>query len=119
MGETTSDTFSLAFTTDFLRNAGGTAIIDGGLATELERHGADLNDPLWSAKCLLTSPHLIHRVYLLSLHFQLLLSFVVSVMVVWWKEMLSVMLRIIRNWLIAFPIYLISILLTIFVVLKG
>ncbi|KAF4360250.1 hypothetical protein F8388_020541 [Cannabis sativa] len=23
---------------------------------ELERHGADLNDPLWSAKCLLTSP---------------------------------------------------------------
>ncbi|XP_044501547.1 homocysteine S-methyltransferase 2 isoform X2 [Mangifera indica] len=50
--------------TDFLRKVGGTAVIDGGLATELERYGADLNDPLWSAKCLLTSPHLIHQVHL-------------------------------------------------------
>ncbi|KAM7501368.1 hypothetical protein LguiB_000272 [Lonicera macranthoides] len=50
--------------TDFLRNFGGVAVIDGGLATELERHGADLNDPLWSAKCLLTSPHLIRSVHL-------------------------------------------------------
>ncbi|KAF3436264.1 hypothetical protein FNV43_RR23356 [Rhamnella rubrinervis] len=49
---------------DFLRQAGGAAVIDGGLATELERHGADLNDPLWSAKCLLTSPHLIRAVHL-------------------------------------------------------
>ncbi|CAI0434038.1 unnamed protein product [Linum tenue] len=49
--------------TDLLRHSGGVAIIDGGLATELERHGADLNDPLWSAKCLLTSPHLIHTVH--------------------------------------------------------
>ncbi|XP_017978530.1 PREDICTED: homocysteine S-methyltransferase 2 [Theobroma cacao] len=49
---------------DFLRQAGGAAVIDGGLATELERHGADLNDPLWSAKCLLTSPHLIRSVHL-------------------------------------------------------
>ncbi|KAF5727050.1 Homocysteine S-methyltransferase 2 [Tripterygium wilfordii] len=49
---------------DFLRQAGGSAVIDGGLATELERHGADLNDPLWSAKCLLTSPHLIRTVHL-------------------------------------------------------
>ena len=52
--------------TDFLRQAGGVAIIDGGLATELERHGADLNDPLWSAKCLLTSPHLVRAVPPLS-----------------------------------------------------
>ncbi|XP_021607642.1 homocysteine S-methyltransferase 2 isoform X2 [Manihot esculenta] len=50
--------------TDFLSKSGGVAIIDGGLATELERHGADLNDPLWSAKCLLTSPHLIRTVHL-------------------------------------------------------
>ncbi|KAL1197618.1 Homocysteine S-methyltransferase 2 [Cardamine amara subsp. amara] len=49
---------------DFLKETGGFAVIDGGLATELERHGADLNDPLWSAKCLLTSPHLIHTVHL-------------------------------------------------------
>lgn len=47
---------------DFLRQVGGAAVVDGGLATELERHGADLNDPLWSAKCLLTSPHLIRQV---------------------------------------------------------
>ncbi|KAL4384649.1 hypothetical protein GQ457_15G023130 [Hibiscus cannabinus] len=50
--------------TEFLRQTGGAAVIDGGLATELERHGADLNDPLWSAKCLLTSPHLIRSVHL-------------------------------------------------------
>ncbi|KAL2535677.1 Homocysteine S-methyltransferase 2 [Forsythia ovata] len=49
---------------DFLLERGGVAVIDGGLATELERHGADLNDPLWSAKCLLTSPHLIRTVHL-------------------------------------------------------
>uniref|UniRef100_A0A7N0VC52 Hcy-binding domain-containing protein n=1 Tax=Kalanchoe fedtschenkoi TaxID=63787 RepID=A0A7N0VC52_KALFE len=49
---------------DFLRQCGGYAVLDGGLATELERHGANLNDPLWSAKCLLTSPHLIRRVHL-------------------------------------------------------
>lgn len=47
---------------DLLKQAGGVAVVDGGLATELERHGADLNDPLWSAKCILTSPHLIRTV---------------------------------------------------------
>ncbi|CAN4092915.1 unnamed protein product [Withania somnifera] len=49
---------------DFLRQCGGYAVVDGGLATELERHGANLNDPLWSAKCLVTSPQLIRRVHL-------------------------------------------------------
>lgn len=49
---------------DFLDQCGGYAVIDGGLATELERHGADLRDPLWSAKCLISSPHLIRRVHL-------------------------------------------------------
>ncbi|KAL3849889.1 hypothetical protein ACJIZ3_011771 [Penstemon smallii] len=49
---------------DFLRECGGVAVIDGGLATELERHGANLNDPLWSAKCLLNDPHLIRTVHL-------------------------------------------------------
>jgi homocysteine S-methyltransferase len=39
-------------------------ILDGALATELERHGADLADPLWSAKCLVEAPHLIRRVHL-------------------------------------------------------
>jgi len=39
-------------------------ILDGALATELERHGADLSDPLWSAKCLLEQPELIRKVHL-------------------------------------------------------
>ncbi|KAL3644893.1 sulfide-quinone oxidoreductase [Castilleja foliolosa] len=52
------------FMSEFLRQCGGVAVIDGGLATELERHGADLHDPLWSAKCLLSSPHLIRTVHI-------------------------------------------------------
>lgn len=39
-------------------------IRQGGLGTELERHGADLNDPLWSGNCLLDSPQLIRKVHL-------------------------------------------------------
>ncbi|CAO1943346.1 unnamed protein product [Urochloa humidicola] len=49
----------------FLREAvGGCAVVDGGLAPELEAHGADLQDALWSAKCLATAPHLIRKVHL-------------------------------------------------------
>jgi homocysteine S-methyltransferase len=40
----------------------GFLILDGGLATELETLGANLNDPLWSAKLLLESPHLLEQV---------------------------------------------------------
>lgn len=39
-------------------------ILDGALATELERRGADLNDPLWSAKLLLKQPELIYQIHL-------------------------------------------------------
>jgi homocysteine S-methyltransferase len=39
-------------------------VLDGAMATELERRGADLNDPLWSAKCLIERPDLIHEVHL-------------------------------------------------------
>jgi len=39
-------------------------ILDGGLATELERRGADLHDPLSSAKLLLDAPGLIRQVHL-------------------------------------------------------
>jgi len=45
----------------------GVAILDGALATELERHGRDLDHPLWSARCLLEDPAAIgavHRAYL-------------------------------------------------------
>ncbi len=38
-------------------------ILDGALATELERMGCDLHDPLWSAKVLLESPHLIKQIH--------------------------------------------------------
>ncbi|VVA98694.1 unnamed protein product [Arabis nemorensis] len=50
--------------TEFLEKCGGYAVVDGGFATELQRHGADINDPLWSAKCLITSPHLVTKVHL-------------------------------------------------------
>src|ERR1700730_17622431 len=39
-------------------------ILDGALATELERRGADLEDPLWSAKGLIERPDLIRAVHL-------------------------------------------------------
>ncbi|XVF66639.1 hypothetical protein PTKIN_Ptkin10aG0053000 [Pterospermum kingtungense] len=55
---------SSVFLFDFLAKCGGYAVVDGGFATELERHGQDLNDPLWSAKCLISSPHLVRRVHL-------------------------------------------------------
>ncbi len=38
-------------------------VLDGALATELERRGADLHDPLWSAKILIESPNLIRDVH--------------------------------------------------------
>lgn len=46
------------------RAAGRTLTLDGGLATELERRGFDLNDPLWSAKILVERPEAIRRVHL-------------------------------------------------------
>ena len=38
-------------------------IVDGALATELERRGADLTDPLWSARVLIEQPALIRDVH--------------------------------------------------------
>jgi homocysteine S-methyltransferase len=40
----------------------GVVILDGALATELERRGADLDDPLWSARVLLEAPETIEAV---------------------------------------------------------
>ena len=42
---------------------GANLTVDGALATELEAHGCDLEDPLWSAKVLLEQPHLVKRVH--------------------------------------------------------
>jgi homocysteine S-methyltransferase len=39
-------------------------ILDGGLGTELERRGADLSDPLWSARLLADDPELIVATHL-------------------------------------------------------
>jgi homocysteine S-methyltransferase len=41
----------------------GVMMLDGALATELERRGADLRDPLWSAKMLLEDPALIRETH--------------------------------------------------------
>lgn len=38
-------------------------ILDGALATELEKRGANLDDPLWSARLLIEQPHLIRQVH--------------------------------------------------------
>lgn len=38
-------------------------ILDGALATELEQHGCDLDDPLWSARVLLENPDVILQVH--------------------------------------------------------
>ncbi|GKV43978.1 hypothetical protein SLEP1_g51207 [Rubroshorea leprosula] len=48
---------------DLIDKAGGCAVIDGGFATQLESHGAAINDPLWSALCLIKDPDLIQRVH--------------------------------------------------------
>lgn len=47
---------------ELVAKAGGCAVIDGGFATQLEALGADINDPLWSAACLITKPHLVKEV---------------------------------------------------------
>lgn len=42
----------------------GFLLLDGGLATELERAGHNLNDPLWSAKVLLEDPGAVEAAHL-------------------------------------------------------
>ncbi|MFT4113748.1 homocysteine S-methyltransferase [Silvibacterium sp.] len=43
-------------------------VLDGGMATELERHGLDISGPLWSAHILDTVPERIRAVHLDYLH---------------------------------------------------
>ena len=50
-----------------LLNEGQPIVIDGGLATQLEAQGCDINNPMWSASMIQTDPLQIvdaHRVYL-------------------------------------------------------
>lgn len=53
---------------DLIKKAGGCAVLDGGFATQLERHGASINDPLWSALCLIKDPDLIKQVWSTHTH---------------------------------------------------
>jgi homocysteine S-methyltransferase len=46
-----------------LLNIQDVAVLDGAMATELEARGAEINDPLWSAKVLLEQPELIEAVH--------------------------------------------------------
>ncbi|WKA54765.1 homocysteine S-methyltransferase [Planococcus shixiaomingii] len=39
-------------------------VLDGAMATELERYGCNLNDRLWSAKIVMENPELIKKVHL-------------------------------------------------------
>jgi homocysteine S-methyltransferase len=48
---------------DVRERFGGALVLDGGLASELERRGADLRDRLWSARLLLEDPDLIRAVH--------------------------------------------------------
>jgi hypothetical protein len=83
LGAGAEEKSSSSFMSEFIRKCGGYVVIDGGFATELERHGADLNDPLWSAKCLIDSPHFVRRVrtytHTLSLSLSLSLSLLLFV----------------------------------------
>jgi homocysteine S-methyltransferase len=49
---------------DQLLDGGGVVVLDGGLGTELERRGADLTDPLWSARLLADDPEAIVATHL-------------------------------------------------------
>ena len=51
---------------ELVARAGGCAVIDGGFATQLEALGADINDPLWSAACLIARPNLVKEVTALT-----------------------------------------------------
>ena len=48
---------------DAFLHSQGFVLLDGGLATELERAGHDLNDPLWSARILLEDPAAVESVH--------------------------------------------------------
>jgi homocysteine S-methyltransferase len=49
---------------DHMLTSRNVVLLDGGLATELEKRGCDLNHALWSAKVLAEAPDLIRAVHL-------------------------------------------------------
>ena len=47
----------------YLRHPDDCMVLDGALATELESRGADIDDPLWSAKILVEAPATIRQLH--------------------------------------------------------
>jgi homocysteine S-methyltransferase len=47
----------------WLRTTDAPVILDGGLATELERRGLDISGPLWSARVLVDAPDAIEELH--------------------------------------------------------
>ena len=52
-------------------NEFGCAILDGALATELERSGIKLHKTLWSAYCLIDNPQAIETVHYNVFHYSI------------------------------------------------
>lgn len=42
----------------------GSLVLDGAFGTELERHGCDIHDKLWSSKMLIENPDIIKKVHI-------------------------------------------------------
>lgn len=42
----------------------GSLVLDGAFGTELERHGCDIHDELWSSKMLIENPDIIKKVHI-------------------------------------------------------
>jgi homocysteine S-methyltransferase len=49
---------------ELLATSNATVVLDGGLATELERKGCNISGALWSAEILINEPELIKQVHL-------------------------------------------------------
>jgi homocysteine S-methyltransferase len=47
----------------WLQRESGVLVLDGGLATELERRGHDVSGPLWSAQVLLDAPEAVEQLH--------------------------------------------------------
>ncbi|KAL6069554.1 Selenocysteine methyltransferase [Balamuthia mandrillaris] len=58
-----SEKCNVRFPLERLLAVQGFAVVDGGLATELERMGLDLKDRLWSARLLVEDPDKIKKVH--------------------------------------------------------
>lgn len=83
---------------DLIEKSGGCAVIDGGFATQLEKHGASINDPLWSALCLITQPHLIKAVSFFSTYIYIFLLLLSCLCIIWMNFGLAGSFRLPGGW---------------------